>query len=189
MVWFSGCALYGEKSQYDEGDWYLFAGSAEVASIERDKLVQSEQEWIFKQNKKAYKENRVLNGKKQSNDGKYNFVIAYLPKAKGCSTKMCNVKIYKIMRPPYENRNLWCGSGWYHCKIIRLSLSVLLEPEDRKVQSLPMGYYMTECKISGKKLKYDPLTLMPLHEVDIPEIVLEGTGHTKDQIKNYLVIE
>ena len=39
MVWVAGCgALYGEKSQYDEGDWYWITGSAEVARIEQDKL-------------------------------------------------------------------------------------------------------------------------------------------------------
>ena len=39
MVWVAGCgALYGNKSQYDEGNWYLFAGSSEVARIEQDKL-------------------------------------------------------------------------------------------------------------------------------------------------------
>lgn len=39
MVWVAGCgALYGKKSQYDDGDWYLFASSSEVARIEQDKL-------------------------------------------------------------------------------------------------------------------------------------------------------
>ena len=38
MVWLSGCALYGKKTQYDEGNWYWLTGSAEIARIEQDKL-------------------------------------------------------------------------------------------------------------------------------------------------------
>ena len=38
MVWLSGCALYGNKAQYDKGNWYWLTGSAEVARIEQDKL-------------------------------------------------------------------------------------------------------------------------------------------------------
>ena len=35
----SGCAtMFGNEKQYDRGDWYLFAGSYEVARIKQDKL-------------------------------------------------------------------------------------------------------------------------------------------------------
>lgn len=35
----TGCgAFYGNEKQYDEGDWYLLASSAEVARIKEDKL-------------------------------------------------------------------------------------------------------------------------------------------------------
>jgi hypothetical protein len=37
-VFLSGCALYGDKAQYDRGDWYFVTGSQEVAKIEQDKL-------------------------------------------------------------------------------------------------------------------------------------------------------
>lgn len=34
----SGCAAhFGNEAQYDKGDWYLLAGSQEVAKIQRDK--------------------------------------------------------------------------------------------------------------------------------------------------------
>jgi hypothetical protein len=35
----SGChAFFGNEAQYKDGDWYLFAGSQEVARIRQDKL-------------------------------------------------------------------------------------------------------------------------------------------------------
>ena len=35
----SGCgAFYGNEKQYEKGNWYLLAGSSEVARIKQDKL-------------------------------------------------------------------------------------------------------------------------------------------------------
>jgi len=34
----SGCALYGNERQYEQGDWYWVATSEEVARIKQDKL-------------------------------------------------------------------------------------------------------------------------------------------------------
>lgn len=36
-LFFSGCAFYGNQSQYEKGDWYLFTSSSEVAKMERNK--------------------------------------------------------------------------------------------------------------------------------------------------------
>lgn len=37
-IFLPGCALYGDKVQYDKGDWYWVTGSQEVTRIEQDKL-------------------------------------------------------------------------------------------------------------------------------------------------------
>ena len=34
----SGCAMYGNEKQYDKGEWYLWASSAEVARKKQDEL-------------------------------------------------------------------------------------------------------------------------------------------------------
>lgn len=39
IVGFTGCAAqFGNERQYEDGDWYFFANSSEVAKIEQDKM-------------------------------------------------------------------------------------------------------------------------------------------------------
>lgn len=38
IIVFSGCAFYGNKAQYDKGDWYGITTSSEVTRIEQGKL-------------------------------------------------------------------------------------------------------------------------------------------------------
>ncbi|MCK4553624.1 hypothetical protein KAU19_01515 [Candidatus Parcubacteria bacterium] len=95
MVWVAGCgALYGKKSQYDEGDWYLFAGSSEVARIEQDKLAFNKLKeapvngdtikgygGIVTNLDKRYLYNFIISGPEQRGyalGGKYNTVTDYL---------------------------------------------------------------------------------------------------------------
>lgn len=183
LVMLAGCALYGNEAQYGEGDWYFIAGSSEVAQIQQNKLVTTEQLWIFEQNKKAYKENEE-NGSLSIKNGDYKFVLANLQRH-----KRWNAKVYKIVRPPYEDRSLWCKDNFYYCQIIGLRLSALLEPNERKVKALPMGYYIVKWEEGGKVRRIDPLTLMPLHQVAIPESLVEGTGVNVSEIKNYSYID
>ena len=83
MICVAGCgALYGKKSQYDDGDWYLFAGSSEVARIEQDKLalaklkMQPVQTTIIQGTSQGYK-GLVANLDRHCN---YNFIISGIEK-------------------------------------------------------------------------------------------------------------
>ncbi len=187
ILFSSACSFFGKTA--DKDDWYGIMGPGSFDRHRANTIALDEQQFFLDQNQRAVKEGSSHQDSRNLNVSPglpaYNFILANLTPRRG-RTKLESyvARVYKIIPPPSGDR-----SSWDNPIIIGLRYSTSLFSGDRVVPDLPAGYYQVQWLKGGRVVRKDPLTLIPLHKVEIPALLMEGLDLKKKTIKNFSYIE